>query len=161
MPASAKVDRAVVEEFLFAEADMLDQGEYRRWLGLFAATGVYWVPAAPAQLDPLDHVSIIHETRDLLGMRIERLMDPAAHALARPIRTSRIVGNIRLVESSSAALVVTSRFHLLEWQDERRRAFAGRYRHRLEWRDGGLSIAEKRVELIDAEGAFETIQLIF
>ena len=152
---------AEVADFLYREAELLDAGKYREWLSLFHPEGVYWVPASVEQADPHSHVSIFYEDRALLGMRIGRLEHPAAHGVAWPIRTSRVIGNLRLVEAAGEHLVATSRFHLLEWQNDRQRVFAGSLRHTLARTDTGITIREKRVDIAGAEGAFESIQFLF
>lgn len=152
---------AEVADFIYREAELLDAGKYRDWLGLFHPEGVYWVPASADQSDAHGHVSIFHEDRALLGMRIGRLEHPAAHGVAWPIRTSRVIGNLRLVEAIGEHVVASSRFHLLEWQNDRQRVFAGSIRHTLARSDLGIAIREKRVDLANAEGAFESIQILF
>ena len=151
---------AEISEFLFDEAERLDRGDFEGWLDLFAEEGIYWVPAAPGQTSPHDHVSLFHEDKLLLGMRIERMRHPNAHGMHRPIRTSRVIGNVRLVGESQDQIVATARFHLLEWQADRLRPFAGSCRTRLIRRDG-WRILEKRVDLVNPEEAFESIQIIF
>ena len=106
-------------------------------------------------------MSLFYEDRALLGMRIGRLEHPAAHGVAWPVRTSRVIGNLRLGEVTGGLVVATSRFHLLEWQNGRQRVFAGSLRHTLARTDAGLAIREKRVDLVGAEGAFESIQFLF
>jgi benzoate/toluate 1,2-dioxygenase beta subunit len=154
-------DLTDIERFLTAEAALLDEGRFEAWLELFAPDGTYWVPAQPEQPDPLDHVSLFYEDRALLAMRIERLRHPDAHALAVPIRTSRLVGNAAMAEPVGADLVVRSRFQLLEQQGERQRLFAGAYTHRLARADGIFRIRQKRVDLVGADSAHEPIQIIF
>lgn len=152
---------AEVADFIYREAELLNAGNYREWLALFHHEGVYWVPASVEQADPHSHVSIFHEDRALLGMRIGRLEHPAAHGVVWPIRTSRVIGNLRLVEAVGEHVVASSRFQLLEWQNERQRVFAGSIRHTLARSDSGITIREKRVDLVGAEGAFESIQFLF
>ncbi len=160
-PPASRLGRAAIEDFLYREAELLNSGNYPEWLRLFTEDGIYWVPASPSQSDPHDQLSLYYEDRALRTMRVERLRDARAHALENAFRTSRVIGNVRILANSSTDIVVTSRFHLLEWHNERRRAFAGRYSHTLAIDGGEMRIRLKRVDLIDAEGAFEALQLIF
>ncbi len=150
-----------VEGFLIAEAALLDRGAFDAWLDLFAEDGWYWVPAAPDQPDPDDHVSLFYENKPLMRMRIERLAHPRAHGMAHPVRTSRIVGNVALADAGSAGgeIVAQSRFHLIEYQAGRQRCFAGAYTHRLVRVDGALRIRLKRVDLVNADAAHEALQV--
>ena len=36
--------REELEAFVYAEAELLDDGRYEDWLALFADDGIYWVP---------------------------------------------------------------------------------------------------------------------
>jgi benzoate/toluate 1,2-dioxygenase beta subunit len=151
--------QAEIERFLVAEADLLDRGAYEAWLDLFAEDGWYWVPAAPDQPDPDDHVSLFYENKALMRMRIERLRHPRAHGVAHPVRTSRIVGNVSLDGAAGGELVARARFHLAEYQDGRQRIFAGAYTHRLAATPAGLRIRLKRVDLVNVEAGHEAMQV--
>ena len=161
LPDRAAIDRAEIERFLVAEAELLDRGDYAAWLDLFAEDGWYWVPAAPDQPDPDDHVSLFYENKPLMRMRIERLAHPRAHGVARPIRTSRVVGNVVLDPAAADAnrLVARSRFHMAEVQDGRQRIFAGAYTHHLAATPAGLRIRLKRVDLVNADACHEALQV--
>lgn len=150
-----------VADFLHHEAELLDQGRWHEWLALFDAAGVYWVPSRPGQTDPLGEVSLFHEDKDLLGLRIGRLVHPAAHGLASPLHTSRIVGNVRVAAAVDGSVTATARFHLLEYQAGRHRAFAGGLRHHLRRTAQGWKILEKRVDLVDIDHAHAMIQILF
>ncbi len=106
-------------------------------------------------------MSLFYEDRALLGMRILRLRHPEAHALAVPLGTSRIVGNVLPAQADGEDLIVRSRFQLVERQGERQRLFAGAYTHRLKRRDGGFKISQKRVDLLGADAAHAAIQILF
>lgn len=151
--------RSAIEDFLFAEAALLDRGDFAAWLDLFAPDGVYWVPAAPGQTDAENEVSLFHENVALMRMRIERLGHPRAHGVALPIRTSRIVGNVAAENGAGGDLVVRSRFHMVEMQDRRQRIFAGAYTHRLVAAEAGFRIRLKRVDLVGVEGWHEAMQV--
>jgi ethylbenzene dioxygenase subunit beta len=153
------LDRAAAEHFLFAEAALLDDGLFEDWLDLFAPDGAYWVPAARGQPDPFDHVSLFYEDRTLMDMRIRRLRHPQAHALASPIRTSHVVGNVVLAGMDGEASVIRSRFVCVEFQDDRQRVFAGAYTHRLVSGADGLRIRQKRVDLVNVEAWHEAMQV--
>ncbi|HEY7608579.1 MAG TPA: aromatic-ring-hydroxylating dioxygenase subunit beta [Alphaproteobacteria bacterium] len=153
-------ERSEIERLLIAEAELLDRGDYEAWLALFAEDGWYWVPASPDQANPDDHVSLFHENKALMRMRIERLRHPRAHGVALPVRTSRMVGNVAIDGAGGAGeLVVRSRFHMAEVQDNRQRIFAGAYTHHLAPTEAGLRIRLKRVDLVNAEACHEAMQV--
>ncbi|MCW5771866.1 MAG: aromatic-ring-hydroxylating dioxygenase subunit beta [Rhodospirillaceae bacterium] len=151
--------RSALEDFLFAEAALLDGGAFGAWLDLFTPDGIYWVPASPNQTDAENEISLFHENVALMRMRIERLGHPRAHGVALPIRTSRIVGNVVAGGIDDGAIVVRSRFQLVEFQDRRQRLFAGAYTHRLVPEGGSFRIRQKRVDLVNVEGWHEAMQV--
>ena len=38
-----------VEQFLYRQADILDERRWEEWLGLFTDDGIYWMPASADQ----------------------------------------------------------------------------------------------------------------
>jgi 3-phenylpropionate/cinnamic acid dioxygenase small subunit len=77
-----------------------------------------------------------------------------------PPRTSRVIGNIRVRDGEKGQLEATARFTLFEAEDGRHRIFAGRYQFLLERRDQ-FRISRKRVDLVNSDAPFESIQVIF
>ena len=151
--------RDEIERFLIDEAALLDGGDYEAWLDLFPVDGSYWVPAAPDQPDPHDHVSLFFENKPLMRMRVERLRHPRAHGVTLPIRTSRIVGNVVLGAGGEGDLIAHSRFHLTEFQNGVQRCFAGAYTHRVAVTAAGPRIRLKRVDLVNVEACHEALQV--
>ena len=79
--AGKRLDVAECEQFLLHEARLLDEARFDEWLALFTPEASYWVPSEPAQVDPLETVSLIYDDRQLLETRVRRLGKPA-HLLA-------------------------------------------------------------------------------
>ncbi len=158
-PAAAGFDRAAFEDFLIQEARLLDARRFRDWMALFADDGTYWVPAVPDQKSPFEEASLFYDDRELMKTRIERLEHPRIHVQTPPSRTAHIVGNV-VIEAADAAkgeYVVGSTFIMVEYRDDAQRLFAGRQQHRLR-RDGdSFRIVQKRVDLINCDGAFEAM----
>jgi benzoate/toluate 1,2-dioxygenase beta subunit len=155
-----KPDLREIEEFLYREASYLDRKLYTEWLELFTEDGLYWVPAAPEQKDPYDHVSIYFEDRLLRQMRVNRLRHPQAFSLESPVRASRIVGNV-LIESfdaESGACRVRSTFHMLELQYAEQQLYGGFYLHDLVPSESGYKIKMKRVDLINCDSPLDVLQ---
>jgi benzoate/toluate 1,2-dioxygenase beta subunit len=138
---------------------LLDEQAFERWLALFTEDGTYWVPAVPGQADPFTHVSLFFEDRPLMEMRIARLRHPHAHGASRAIRTSRIVANVMVDSADGDRLTVRSRFQLVEFHAGRKRLIAGAYEHRLVAESDSYRIERKRVDLVDADGEHEAMQL--
>ena len=158
-PAALGINRAVLEEFLFEEARLLDARRFRDWMDLFAEGGTYWVPAVPNQKSPFDQASLFYDDRDLMKTRVERLEHPRIHVQTPPSRTAHIVGNVVVDEADHAKgeFLVGSTFIMVEYRDDAQRLFSGRQQHRLRRHGESFRIVQKRVDLINCDGAFEAM----
>jgi len=157
--AADGLSRAALEDFIIHEARLLDSRRFRDWMALFADDGTYWVPAVPDQTSPFDQASLFFDDRELMKTRVERLEHPRIHVQTPPSRTAHLVGNVVVEETDRAKgeYLVGSTLIMVEYRDETQRVFAGRQRHRLR-RDGEtFRIVQKRVDLINCDGAFEAM----
>jgi ethylbenzene dioxygenase beta subunit len=151
--------RAAFEDFIINEARLLDERRFRDWMSLFADDGTYWVPAVPGQTSPFDQASLFYDDRELMRTRVERLEHPRIHVQTPPSRTAHLVGNVVVEEADAAKneYVVGSTLIMVESRDDTQRVFAGRQRHRLRRHGDSFRIVQKRVDLINCDGAFEAI----
>jgi 3-phenylpropionate/cinnamic acid dioxygenase small subunit len=153
-------DTAAVARFLYDEAHLLDRGEYEVWLQLFSEDARYWVPSHPGQNDPLNEISLYYEDRALMLARIGRLRHP--QALGPPVRTSHVIGNVRMMgRSEDGALIVHSRFQMIEFVADEQRLYGGEVVHHLVDDANGWKIRLKRVDLVNAGGVFDLLQGFF
>ena len=91
--------------------------------------------------------------------RVDRLEHPRIHVQTPPSRTAHLVGNVVVEEADDAKgeYLVGSTLIMAEYRDDAQRIFAGRQHHRLR-RDGDtFRIVQKRVDLINCDGAFEAM----
>jgi benzoate/toluate 1,2-dioxygenase beta subunit len=159
--AADGLSRAHFEEFLFHEARLLDERRFRDWMGLFADDGTYWVPAVPSQKNPFDQASLFYDDRDLMKTRVDRLEHPRIHVQTPASRTAHLVGNVVVEETDTAKneFLIASTVIMVEYRDEAQRVFAGRQQHRLRRHAESFRIVQKRVDLINCDGAFEAMAL--
>ena len=157
--AAAGLDRPAFEGFLIHEARLLDERRFRDWMELFADDGTYWVPATSDQKSPFDQASLFYDDRELMKTRIERLEHPRIHVQTPPSRTAHIDGNFAVEDTDQAKgeYVIGSTFIMVEYRDDAQRLFAGRQRHRLRRHGDTFRIVQKRVDLINCDGAFEAM----
>jgi len=144
-----------VTRFIHEEAELLDRGAFDVWLDLFTEDGRYWVPSHPDQTDATSEISLYHEDRALMEARIGRLRHP--RALGRPLRTSHLIGNIRIAEVPEY-VVVRSRFQMIEFIDDEQRLHGGAVEHHLVPHAESWKIRLKRVDLVNAGGVFDLLQ---
>jgi len=75
------LDRASAEDFLFAEARLLDEWRLNEWAELFDDEGEYLVPSNDLpDGDPTTSLFLINDDRHRLAERAKRLLKKAAHA---------------------------------------------------------------------------------
>ena len=156
--ASAETQRAV-EQFLYRQAEILDERRWDDWLGLFSEDGRYWMPAQEEQTTGDGVPNIFYEDRDLMSVRINRVSHPRAWSQHPPNRTSHVVSNV-VVEAEdpdTGEVIARSKFYAAEFRNDETRHFAGKYRHHLRRTADGYRIALQRVDLVDAEGPYEFV----
>ena len=148
-----------VEEFLFHQAELLDTKNWQAYIELFAEQGIYWMPARPEQTEWLDSPSIFAEDKELMTVRMGRIIHPNAWSQAPLWETSHLVGNVVIDEAADTRLHVRSRFQVQELRRDTLRSFAGTYRHTLSRHAGDFRIELQRVDLMNAQAPFDyTIQ---
>lgn len=125
--------RAQAEEFLFAEARLLEAGELETWLTWFEPGGKYQVPTtdAPPDADPASVQFFIADDWDLLQARIIRLTSRGAHAENPRSRTHRLISNVSVEQTADDECRVRASFVIHRIRDGRVEPYLGYYDHRL------------------------------
>ncbi len=124
-PANSTLqDRALlqyeVEQFLYAEAALLDARQYREWLGLLADDIHYWMPIRrTVTLSDLDMeftkpgaMAYFDDDRTLLEMRVKKLEAGSAWSEDPPSRSRHFVSNVRILGIEGDEITVEVCFHL-------------------------------------------------
>lgn len=151
--SAAEVTREQVEDFMFYEAELLDDWKLKEWLQLFTDDGSYYVPTTdtPPGASPDDALFYVADDRFRLEQRVERLLKRTAHAEYPKSKTRHLVSNVRIrnrseneLEVGAAVLTYRTKMGLTE-------TYIGSYRYRLAVTADGLKIREKRCEL-DMDG---------
>ena len=147
------VSRSDVEDFLFAEADLLDQWRLPEWLTLFTDDAKYEVPCTdlPPDASPDTNLFYIADDRVRLGERVKRLMKRTAHAEFPHSRTRHLVSNVRIRKHIGDDIEVSSAFITYRTKDGVTDTYFGSNRYRLVPGNGTFRIKEKRC-LLDSEG---------
>ena len=145
--ATVAVSRQQIEDFLYAEAELLDSWALDAWLQLFDEDAKYEVPSNDAlDGDPAHDLMLIDDNHARLAARVERLNSRRAHREYPHSRTNHQVFNVR-VKGSAEDILVTASFTVWRFRAGRSSCYVGRYRYRLRRTDGGFRIAAKRAEL--------------
>ena len=140
-----------VEQFLYAEAALLDDWSLDAWFALFTPECRYEVTPlgeddAPT-MSPTEVYFLIADDRERLAARVERMKSPAAHVESPRSRTRHLYTNVRVEHDDGTQLTVWFNFHTFRHRNRQTFGYMGRTRIELV-RDGEhLRIAGKRVML--------------
>ncbi len=139
--------RADYEDFLYAEAALLDEWRLDEWYALFTTDAVYEVPTAGSSDEASSAESLFYIADDhgRLGHRVKRLSKRSAHAEFPHSKTARIVGNVRILGPRERGEEVACTFVTYRSRDEQFHIFCGHMRYIFREVDGALRIVSKRV----------------
>jgi p-cumate 2,3-dioxygenase beta subunit len=161
--AEATILRARVEDFLYAEAALLDEWRLDDWLGLLAPGARYEVPSTDRpQGRPGTALMLVSDTRAMIDARVKRLNSRKAYREFPWSRTRRLIGNVRVLGSpASGELEVTANFAVYRSRGGHMQCYAGRYLYRLVADGQTFLIAFRRAELdqetLDEHGTLSII----
>ena len=146
-----------VEQFLYRQADMLDSQQWQAWIDLFDKDGVYWMPPEPSHKTWEGMPAIFAEDKNLMKVRMGRVLHPDAWS-QRPLwGTNHVVSNVQILKDSKDELQVRSRFHMMELRRDDVRHFAGSYTHQLKKTRDGYRIKLQRVDMTNARAAYDYV----
>lgn len=155
MSARAQHD---AEQFLYRQAALLDDKQWQDWIDLFAADGIYWMPPDASYKTWDGQPAIFAEDRNLMTVRMRRVLHPDAWS-QRPLwGTNHVVSNVIVDKTArNGDLTVRSRFHMMELRRDDVRHFAGQYTHHLKKTRGGYRIKLQRVDMTNAQAAYDYV----
>jgi 3-phenylpropionate/cinnamic acid dioxygenase small subunit len=118
-----------IEDFLYREADLLDERCYEEWLALLAEDVRYWMPMRRnVKVDDLEReftregldISWFDEGKETLTRRV-RQIQTGIHWAEEPVsRISHMISNVRLLEANPSwnePVEVTVRCHFLVYRN--------------------------------------------
>ena len=155
--------RELVEDFLFKEAELLDDWRLDDWVGLFTEDGRYVVPTTDLpEGDPQRDLVFIDDDITRLRARAVRLNSRHAHREYPWSRTRRFVSNVRVEENGDGELSVRSNVMVYRFRAGEGAPYVGSIHYILR-RDGGdFKIAYRRVVLdLEALSWHGAVSVIF
>lgn len=109
-----------IEEFLYREADLLDQRKFRDWLDLLAEDLIYFMPIRRnvkfGQHDEKENtrqgegISWFDEDKWTLTKRVEQVLTGVHYAEEPLSRVTHMVSNVRLLDVTPEQVTVGCRF---------------------------------------------------
>lgn len=148
-----------VEDFLYLEAELLDERKLRQWLDLLTEDVRYWMPLRHNLLDRPESVfdelakpgesyyfdDDIHSLR----IRVERVYAKNAWAEVPPSRTRHLISNIRIKKDHGSDIEVHSNFLVYRTRMESDRDIFVGTRHDVLRRCGDAFKIARRIIILD------------
>ena len=145
------VTRATIEDFLYAEAALLDEWRLQEWLDLLTEDAVYEVPSTDTpDGDARTTLFLIADNMERMRSRVRQLLGKSAWAENPPSRTRRLISNVRIRDREGDTIHVTANFVVYRMRFELVDTYIGRYEYTLVWRDGAFKIRHRRA-ILDLE----------
>ena len=159
--ATNGLPQSMLADFVYREARLLDEKRFDEWYELFTDDARYWMPLTRGQPSDETHTSLFYEDRLLLKVRIERLRHANAFSQLQPSFCQHILQQPALEESDpeTGRYLMRTPFLYVETQLDDQLMLAGVVYHHLVSHEGVLRIRLKKIELLNCEAAFPSIQL--
>jgi 3-phenylpropionate/cinnamic acid dioxygenase small subunit len=145
-----------IEQFLYAEAALLDDGDFHGWLAILADDIHYWMPTRynrtrrerGLDMSRENELAFFDDDKASLAMRVKRLDTGMAWAEDPPSRTRHLVTNVQIRPRQADEYDVTSAFLLYRTRLETDlNIFAGRREDVLRKTADGWRIARRKIIL--------------
>ena len=146
-----------IEEFLYHEADLLDDRQFESWLDLLTDDIRYWMPMRrnvkfddqeSENTRELQDMNWFDEGKETLTQRVRQILT-GVHWAEEPLsRVSHMVSNVRLLHASPEEVQVKCRFLIYRnRQQDETDFFVGKREDTLRKVDGEWKIARRKVLL--------------
>ena len=162
--------RRKIEDFLYLEAELLDDRRLREWLDLLTDDVHYWMPIRHNPLERSEELEkelsqpgesyYFNDTKESLRVRVERLYSKNAWAEMPPSRTRRLITNVRVKKDNGSELEVHSNFFVYRTRMESDQdIFVGTRKDILRRVAADLKIARRMIILDQAVLAAKNISI--
>jgi benzoate/toluate 1,2-dioxygenase subunit beta len=150
-----------IEQFLFREARLADEGDYDGWEALWTDDGVYWIPANGDDIDPDRQMSIVYDNRSRIALRVRQLKHDKRHSQNPRSRLRRLLANIEVLDDDADGdSIVGANFIVYESRERGTTIWGGRNEYRLRQVDGQWRMARKKVMLVDNDRPLSTLAFL-
>jgi p-cumate 2,3-dioxygenase beta subunit len=140
--------RPVIEEFLYREAELLDNWQLPEWAALYTSDARYDIASLdapdPATADAATSLFVLSDDRMRLESRAKRLMKKTAHAEYPHSKTRHLTSNVRLGEQLANEIKVKANFLVFRTKGDKTVHYMGEAHYVLVATDGALMIKRKR-----------------
>jgi 3-phenylpropionate/cinnamic acid dioxygenase small subunit len=150
--------RLEIEDFLYREAELLDERRYEEWLDLLAPDVRYWMPMrrnvkfgdAAREFTRADRdINWFDEGKDTLTRRVKQIMTGIHWAEEPASRISHMISNVQILAAAPEEVSVKSRFLVYRNRVETETDLLVGKREDLLRRDGGSWRVARRKIILD------------
>jgi p-cumate 2,3-dioxygenase beta subunit len=142
--------RLEVEEFLFHEAELLDNWRLPEWTKLYTDDAHYEIASLssrdPLSDSPSQSIFIVADDRERMSLRAERLMKKSAHCEFPHSKTRHMISNVRVMPEGDA-LRTKANFVTYRTKSGRTSRYMGEAHYLLKPEGNGFKIKHKRCVL--------------
>jgi 3-phenylpropionate/cinnamic acid dioxygenase small subunit len=162
MGAGELVSAEALVNFVYHEARLLDEKRFDEWYELFAEDARYWMPLTRGQPNGETYTSLFYEDKLLLKVRIERLRHPNAFSQQQPSFCQHVLQapGVEVSDVAANRYVLRTPFMYIETRLDHQLILAGVTWHYLTLVEGALLMRLKKIELVNCDAAFPSIQLL-
>lgn len=142
------ITRQEIEEFLYQEAECLDEWKLKEWAALFATEGTYIIPPiGKPDADSNTSLYLVHDDRARLEQRALRLLKKEAHVEYPHSTTLHNIHNVRIIKNEEHCVSVKCNFSTFRTKRDMLDNYVGVSEYKLVKENDELKIQEKKVIL--------------
>jgi 3-phenylpropionate/cinnamic acid dioxygenase small subunit len=160
-PIEVPSDRQLID-FVVREARLLDEQRFDEWLDLFAEDAHYWMPLEWNQKDPVLACSLLYEDKLLLQIRVQRLAGQRTFSQKPKSRCHHVlqVPQVDMRNEAENLYVLWTPMHYVETRLDDQKLYAAWATHHLCVVGNQIKIKLKRVDIVNCDAAFGSMQLL-
>ena len=162
MSESGNITRQQVEDFLYHEAELLDDWRLVEWSKLYTEDSSYEVVSTdcdnPWDADPASSLFILADRKTRIDARAVRLEKRAAHCEYPHSKTRHLYANVRVLGSDNGETRVRANFVVFRTGGDRTTQFMGEMYYALVSAESGIRIRSKRL-VLDLNSLYDAGQM--
>lgn len=146
-----QVTRTDIEDFLFADAALLDEGKLEEWLAQFLPDAQYLVPSLDVpEAGPQDSLYLINDDYRRLASRVHQYLGRSMWVENPPARTRHMISNVRITGVTDSEVHVAANFVVYRMRGDVVDPYIGRYELILVPSEGSFRYRQRKA-ILDLE----------
>ena len=150
---SQKLDIQSVSEFMWREAEILDNRQYQEWLNLWEADGLYFVPIERDVDDYANVLNFAYDNAAMRKMRVARLTSRFSMSATASSTTVRTTSRFVVKEQNENEMTIRAAQHLADYRRDNLQMIAADIEAVLRLTPDGLKYVKKIVRLANSDDA--------